>query len=59
MRAFKLKLLHRYCQNILLEAYLDAQKVQAVQLGHRLRYWSRYFSFDMKALGMSSEKSTG
>ena len=50
MRTFKLKLLHRQVQSILLELYLDAQKVQALQAAARLRHFSRYFHFDPEKL---------
>ena len=46
MRSFKVKQLIRYCESILLEVHLDAQKAQAVQVCQRLRTLSQYFSFD-------------
>ena len=53
IRSFKVKQLVRYCETILLEAHLDAQKVQALQVCKRLRTFSHYFSFDPNRLGMS------
>ena len=53
MRAFKVKQLVRYCETILLEAHLDAQKVQAVQVCQRLRTFSTYFSFDPANFNMT------
>ena len=52
MRSFKVKQLVRYCETILLEAHLDAQKVQAVATCQNLRTFSQYFSFDPSRLNM-------
>lgn len=52
MRSFKVKQLTKYCQSIMNEIFLDAQKVQAVQVCQRLRDLSHYFDFDMSKLGM-------
>ena len=41
-----------YCETIILEAHLDAQKVQAVQVCQRLRTFSQYFSFDPASFGL-------
>ena len=57
MRSFKLKQLTRYCQNIMLEVHLDAQKCQAVQVCQNLRNLSHYFDFDMNKVGMSAGPS--
>lgn len=46
MRSFKVKQLVRYCETIILECHLDAQKVQAVQVCQSLRTFSQYFTFD-------------
>ena len=59
MRSFKVKQLTKYCQNIMLEVHLDAQKVQAVQVCQRLRDLSHYFDFDMAKVGMAAGPSKG
>lgn len=53
MRSFKVKQLVKYCESIILEAHLDAQKVQAVQTCQRLRTFSTYFSFDPAKFNMT------
>lgn len=53
MRSFKVKQLIRYCETILIEAHLDAQKVQAVAVCQNLRTFSQYFSFDPSRLNMT------
>ena len=53
MRSFKVKQLVRYCETIMLECLLDAQKVQAVQVCQNLRTFSQYFSFDPAQFQMS------
>jgi hypothetical protein len=53
MRSFKVKQLVRYCEHIVLEAHLDAQKVQAVQVCQRLRTMAGYFSFDPALFNMT------
>jgi len=46
LRAYKIKLLHAYCQEVLSEAYHDGMKAQAVATCQRLRTKSTYFQVE-------------
>ena len=59
MRSFRLKQLTKYCQNIMTEIHLEAQKIQGIQVCQRLRDLSHYFDFDMVKLGMTTTGSKG
>jgi hypothetical protein len=53
MRSFKVKQLIRYCEHIVLEAHMDAQKIQALQVCQRLRTIAGYFMFDPALFNMT------
>lgn len=59
LRAYKVKLLHAYCREVLKEGYHDAMKVQAIATVQRLRGLSQIFSIDEAILGMSHGASGG
>lgn len=52
MRAFKIRLIHIYCQEILRDAYHDAMKIQAIQSCQRLRTMSQVFAIDESVVGV-------
>lgn len=56
MRCFKVLIMTRYCQEVLLKVHLDAQKIQGLNTCQKLRILSRYLDFDISRL--SPEKNT-
>ena len=52
MRAFKVKLLHIYCIEIMRDAYYDCTKIQAITTCQKLRTMSQVFQIDEKVVGV-------
>lgn len=58
LRAYKIKLLHSYCKEVMKEAYHDSLKVQAIASCQKLRTLSQFFATeDIPGLGSSTEKA--
>ena len=51
MRAYKVRLLHGYCTEILRDAYFEATKIQAISTCQRLRTMSLVFQIDESVVG--------
>jgi hypothetical protein len=51
MRAYKFKLLHAYCAEVLRDVYHDSMKIQALQTCQKLRDLSHIFSIDESVVG--------
>lgn len=51
MRAYKIRLLHGYCTEILKDAYFESTKAQAIQTCQRLRTLSHVFQIDVSVVG--------
>ncbi|CDW83349.1 UNKNOWN [Stylonychia lemnae] len=52
LRAYKLKLVHSYCKEVLKEAYHDSMKIQAVAACQKLRTLSQVFNIDESILSL-------
>ena len=53
LRAYKLKLLHSYCKEVLKEAYHDAMKIQAISTCQKLRTDMQMFSIDDSVVSLA------
>ena len=52
MRAYKVRLLHIYCFEVMRDAYFDCLKIQAISTCQRLRQMSQVFSIDESVVGV-------
>ena len=59
LRAYKIKLLHSYCKEVLKEAYHDSLKIQAINCCQKLRTMSQLFSIDEATSGVSNHLGAG
>lgn len=52
MRAYKVRLLHIYCQEVMRDAYFDCLKIQAISTCQKLRQMSQVFQIDESVVGV-------
>ena len=52
MRAYKVRLLHIYCQEVMRDAYFDCLKIQTISTCQKLRSMSQVFQIDESVVGV-------